>query len=105
MATISEKNTRRYRVQFSMSRSLYQQYEATMERANKLNVVIDFGRDFEKWFSNQLEQVARELQQMEDEQGQPVSPQSVTTTTGSDSSSITRSATDHITLEGGADHA
>lgn len=67
MATIVEKNTRRYRVQFTMSRPLHQSYEGALERARKLGLVIDFSRDFEKWFANQLEQVSRELQQLEDE--------------------------------------
>jgi hypothetical protein len=69
MASITEKNSRRYRVQFTMSRSLYQVYEANMERAANLHVVIDFSKDFEKWFSGQMEQVSKELQQLESESG------------------------------------
>jgi len=65
MASITEKNTRRYRVQFTMSRSLFQLYEANMARAANLHLIIDFSRDFEKWFSGQMEQVTRELQQLE----------------------------------------
>jgi hypothetical protein len=101
MAVISEKNTRRYRVQFTMSRTLHQAYEASLERASSLNVVIDFSRDFEKWFSNQLEQVARELQQLEDEQARSEAGPTVKQTSGG---SATQSVIEQICLEGGADH-
>jgi len=99
MATISEKNTRRYRVQFSMSRALYQAYEANMDLANRLKVTIDFTRDFEKWFAVQLDQVARELQQLESEQG----PQG----SGSGATKVAQASVvsaGETTTEGGADH-
>lgn len=65
MASITQKNNRRYRVQFTMRRELYETYQALLERASELRVVIDFSHDFEEWFSNQLEQVSHELGKLE----------------------------------------
>lgn len=99
MAVITEKNTRRYRVQFTISRAIHQTYEASLERARKLGVVIDFTRDFEKFFANQLEQVARELQQLEGEQ-----PQS----NGAGATKVVQApvvSVGNTTAEGGTDHA
>lgn len=62
MATILEKNSRRYRMQFSMRRELYEQYQTLLSRANEVGVVIDFSSDFETWFAGQLDQVRHELQ-------------------------------------------
>lgn len=64
MASIVEKNPRRFRVQFSMSRSLHSDYWQCMQLAEELKVSIDFTKDFERWFSAQLEQVTRELGKM-----------------------------------------
>jgi|GEM_PF-1310747 len=104
MATIEEKNPRRFRVQFTMTRALHESYESSQERASRLNVVIDFSRDFQKWFAGQLEQVSRELQQLEEEQAKAVKPQPVTTAPVGQTLSSIRSATANSPLEGGSDH-
>lgn len=74
MATILEKNTRRFRVQFSMSRALYGDYQQCLHLAEELKVTIDFSRDFERWFSVQLEQANRELRRLKGEQEEVKSP-------------------------------
>lgn len=74
MASITQKNNRRYRVQFTMSRELYETYQALLERASEQRVVIDFSHDFEEWFSNQLEQVSRELAKLEAQSQRPSQP-------------------------------
>lgn len=61
MASITQKNNRRYRLQFTMRREMYETYQTLLERASELRVVIDFAHDFEDWFSYQLEQVSHEL--------------------------------------------
>ena len=65
MAHITQKNSRRYRVQFTMRRELHEMYEAHLARAEKLQLVIDFGLDFEDWFANQLDQIGQELERLE----------------------------------------
>ena len=65
MAHITQKNSRRYRVQFTMRRELHEKYEAHLARAEKLQLVIDFGHDFEGWFANQLNQIGQELERLE----------------------------------------
>jgi hypothetical protein len=65
MASITKKNNRRYRVQFTMRRELYETYHELLERASELRVVIDFVSDFETWFAGQLDQVRHELQTLE----------------------------------------
>jgi multidrug efflux pump subunit AcrA (membrane-fusion protein) len=105
MAIITEKNTRRYRVQFTLSRALYQSYEASLEHARKLGVVIDFMRDFSKFFAAQLEQVTKELQQLETEQSQSEKTQRIVQTPGkSKATPSVQPVTDIIDMKGGADH-
>lgn len=65
MASIAQKSNRRYRVQFTMRRELYETYQTLLERASELRVVIDFAYDFVEWFSNQLEQVSHELAKLD----------------------------------------
>lgn len=65
MAHITPKNSRRYRVQFTMRRELHEMYEFHLVRAGKLQLVIDFGPDFETWFVNQLHQIGQELDRLE----------------------------------------
>lgn len=104
MATISEKNTRRYRVQFTITRTLHQAYESNLNRAKNLHVVIDFTRDFEKWFSNQLEQVSRELQQLDADQSMLEAVEPATQKATCKTVSADHSLSDRISMEGGADH-
>jgi len=72
MALITAKNSRRYRVQFTMRRELHETYEAYLTRAAALHLLIDFGNDFEEWFENQLHQVEQELDRLESRQ--PLNP-------------------------------
>lgn len=66
MAIITEKNNKRYRVQFTAPRALHQKYEQCMAMAEKLGVLLDFSRDFEKWFSAQIDQVSRDLLEVQE---------------------------------------
>lgn len=65
MASITTKNTRRYRIQFTMRRELYESYQTQLARAQKLQLVIDFARDFEEWFENQIRQVEQDMGKFE----------------------------------------
>jgi len=65
MASITTKNTRRYRIQFTMRRELYESYETQLKRAQKLQLVIDFVRDFEVWFENQIRQVEHDMDKLD----------------------------------------
>ena len=65
MARITEKNSRRFRVQFTMHRELYELYEASQIRAASQCLIIDFNQDFEDWFGQQLQQVQKELDRLE----------------------------------------
>ena len=67
MATISEKQTRRNRVQFTMPRHLYEAHQRNLDQAKELGAIIDFNRDFERWFIAQVDQVAKELTRMKEE--------------------------------------
>lgn len=61
MASITKKNSRRYRIQFSMNRELYETYEAIQTRSKELGLVIEFNEDFTGWFRCQLREVMEEL--------------------------------------------
>lgn len=62
MARIQLKNNRRYRIQITMSRRLWERYQAVLELAKRIKADIDFTTDFEVWFGKQLDQVEPELQ-------------------------------------------
>lgn len=62
MAIITEKQTRRNRVQFSMPKKLYETHQRNLELAKDLGAIIDFNRDFERWFGSQVEQVSKDLE-------------------------------------------
>jgi hypothetical protein len=68
MARISQKNNRRYRIQFTMRRELFEIYQKNLARAKKLDVVINFGQDFEEWFENQLLQIKQKFEELEAQQ-------------------------------------
>lgn len=61
MARIQLKNNRRYRIQITMSRRLWERYQAILELAKQIKADIDFTSDFEVWFGKQLDQVEPEL--------------------------------------------
>ena len=65
MAKIIHKNNRRYRIQFSMNRDLYETYQDIIARAGELEAVVGFADDFERWFADQLVQVGRLLEEYE----------------------------------------
>lgn len=68
MATLTEKVSRRYRVQFTISKQLHCTYTEYLKIADELKLTIDFGRDFDRWFAGQLEQVRRQLFDLTKEQ-------------------------------------
>jgi hypothetical protein len=61
MAKLIHKSTRRRRIQFTLTPELYDANRETVALADELAVVIDYSRDFERWFKAQLEQVTAEL--------------------------------------------
>ena len=65
MALVIEKNSRRNRIQFSVSDEMYKKYLASQERAKALRAILDFNRDFEKWLDGQLDQTASKLSEIE----------------------------------------
>jgi hypothetical protein len=65
MATITQKNNRRYRIQFTMRSELYAHYQTVLSKASELGVVIDFSSDFEVWFAGQLDQIRHKLKTFE----------------------------------------
>lgn len=67
MATITPKKTHRYRIQFTMSRHLHEAHQENLELAASMSVIVDFNRDFEKWFNCQVEQTAKLLRQLQQE--------------------------------------
>lgn len=65
MANITERSNKRNRVQFTVNCSLHKTYKGCLTQADQLKVTIDFCRDFERWFSGQLEQVSRDLDRLQ----------------------------------------
>jgi len=61
MATITPKQIHRNRIQFSMNQQLFDAHQANVKMAKELNTIIDFTRDFERWFGQQVEQVSKAL--------------------------------------------
>ncbi len=73
MAHLRQKDSRRFRIQFTLPHPLYELYQQTLERAKKHRASINFGPEFSEWFGNQLEQINRELAALEKRQkGIPV---------------------------------
>lgn len=64
MARVSIKNKRRFRVQISISQTLWERYNDNLKLAQELGAEIDFARDFEYWFNRQNEQVSHELKEL-----------------------------------------
>jgi len=71
MATITPKQIHRNRIQFSMNQQLFDAHQANVKMAKELNTIIDFTRDFERWFGQQVEQVSKALLQMKEENSAP----------------------------------
>lgn len=62
MSRIAERPSRRYRVQFSMTRETWARYMDAENLARELGVVIDYRTDFERWFIKLLDTIVKELQ-------------------------------------------
>ena len=102
MAIILEKQTRRNRVQFTMPRQLFEVHQRNLELAKKLGAIIDFNKDFERWFGAQIEQVSKELGRLNDETTTPLSSKPKTAATNVISNSSQDSIppmTDKVTEE------
>lgn len=90
MACITQKKGRRYRIQFTMKRELFEIYQESLELAEKLGVDINFGHDFEEWFGNQLAEIKREFENLQKNRSNPkhrqvieaLSARTVTSATG-----------------------
>ena len=81
MAIITEKQTRRNRVQFTMPRQLFEAHQRNLELAKELGAIIDFNRDFERWVFSQIEQVAKELGRLKEESTRQLAAKSKTAST------------------------
>jgi hypothetical protein len=68
MAKISIKQKRRYRVQISINKGLWERYNRNLELAKQLGAEIDFSKDFEPWFTKQNDQANHDLLQLLNEQ-------------------------------------
>jgi len=64
MPTIKFKNERRYRVQISMQKPLWDAYQHNLALAREINAEIDFAREFEPWFSKQNQALTIELEKL-----------------------------------------
>jgi hypothetical protein len=90
MACITQKKGRRYRIQFTMKRELFEIYQESLDLAEKLSVDINFGHDFEEWFGNQLAEIKCELENLQKHRSSPghrqvteaLSARTVTSATG-----------------------
>lgn len=61
MARIKEKSSKRHRVQISVSKEVWESYNANQQIATQLKVEIDYSTEFSSWLSRQNEQVSQEL--------------------------------------------
>ena len=68
MAHLRQKDSRRFRIQFTLPHPLFEIYQQTLDRAKKHSAGINFGPEFAEWFGNQLEQINRELAALEKRQ-------------------------------------
>jgi len=66
MAHIKRRPNRRYRVQFTLNFDLHERYESCRVKAKELRLIIDFSTDFEAWFNQQLDQIERQIAELED---------------------------------------
>ena len=64
MAKIITKQNRRNRVQFSMSPQLFQAHQRNLTLARNLGTLINFDDAFESWFRRQVDDVAKQLDQL-----------------------------------------
>ena len=65
MAHFRKKPDGRCRVQFTLDCELHRRYVACRNRAKKLRYSIEFGSDFEAWFAGEIQEVERQLDEME----------------------------------------
>jgi len=55
-----------------MPKKLYDEHQKNLELAKELGAVVEFNGDFEKWFSSQVAQVAKELARMREDASKQV---------------------------------
>ena len=60
-----KSKSKRPRVQFSMNRELFTTYEQLQALAEERRITIDFRRDFEEWFDNQLNQIMKQFAELD----------------------------------------
>ena len=60
-----KSKSKRPRVQFSMNRELFTTYEQLQALAEEHRITIDFRRDFEEWFGNQLNQIMQQFAELD----------------------------------------
>lgn len=64
MAKIRPKNGKRYRVQITVTREVWEAYDCNQQIAAQLKVEIDYSAEFSNWLAKQNEQVAQELEKL-----------------------------------------
>lgn len=64
MAKIRQKSNKRYRVQITPRKEVWDKYSSNQTLAKELKVEIDLSDDFSNWLARQNEQVAQTLQQI-----------------------------------------
>lgn len=80
MARLKEKKQKRHQVHFMVPESLHRTYRELLQRARSMNLIIQLGEEFNRWFSQQVTQIEAELQRRgshqsaEPEQGPAGSP-------------------------------
>lgn len=64
MAKIRPKSGKRYRVQITVNKDVWETYNSNQQIAAQLKVEIDYSSEFSSWLSRQNEQVAQELEKL-----------------------------------------
>jgi hypothetical protein len=75
-----------------MPRQLFEAHQRNLELAKCIGAIVDFNRDFERWFSVQVDQVAKELERMKKEADQTSVPAQPT-------AASTNVAVDHVVVD------
>jgi hypothetical protein len=70
MAKIRVKQNKRYRIQISTTRKVWEAYDKNQRLAAELKAEIDFSPDFTVWLTRQNEQVTQELQLLKKQQAE-----------------------------------
>jgi hypothetical protein len=70
MAKVRMKKNKRYRVQITTSKEVWEKYISNQQLAGEMKAEIDFSAEFTVWFARQNEQVALELQLLKKQQAE-----------------------------------